>query len=60
MHLPIDVSKDPTVEVDEALVRQAIEVVLGEQAIRSACRHLGVANDPLPSRQIQGIFLVSH
>lgn len=30
IHLPIDVSKDPTVEVDEALVRQAIEAVLGE------------------------------
>lgn len=29
IHLPIDVSKDPTVEVDEGLVRQAIEVVLG-------------------------------
>ncbi|POY74381.1 putative H(+)-transporting two-sector ATPase [Rhodotorula taiwanensis] len=28
IHLPIDVSKDPTVEVDEGLVRQAIEVVL--------------------------------
>lgn len=32
VHLPIDVSKDPTIEVDEALVRQAIEVVLGEQS----------------------------
>ncbi|BGP54088.1 hypothetical protein JCM8202v2_001662 [Rhodotorula sphaerocarpa] len=28
IHLPIDVSKDPTVEVDEDLVRQALEVVL--------------------------------
>ncbi|GAA5862919.1 hypothetical protein JCM3774_006687 [Rhodotorula dairenensis] len=28
IHLPIDVSKDPTIEVDEALVRQAIEAVL--------------------------------
>jgi tyrosine-protein phosphatase SIW14 len=29
-HLRIDVSKDPTVEVDEDLIAEAIEKVLGE------------------------------
>lgn len=36
IHLPIDVSKDPTVEVDEDLVRQALEVVLGPSSSASA------------------------